>query len=426
MEPTIVACSENRQMISKLFENLGAYEIGVDVETNTANPKEPNAMRDELVGVGVAIYAPSGSPAYGYHVETFYGDVQREPWFQSLLRDMLSRASGYYAHNALYDATVLRRHGIVLPRLLGDGRIAAYLLGQPEAGLKPLLQEWFEIETQDFSELLNEYGVKRISDVPVEAVAQYCGSQDAQMCVPLAREMCAKLSPRVREVYSKVELPMVGILLDMTMKGIPFNREAAIPKLDATISAREGLDRIIAEMIRSTGFTQYEMKDGIPYRRTCPACHNGKKKRLGCTECQGAGLQPVRIVDFNPGSPKQVRAWLYDHMRFPTRRYGQGVQPWMIEKGIVAEEELIGSTDALALLQLQTQHPVIPMMLARRHFKKDEGFLKGWIAASEADGRIHAQFTNTTVASGRLSCHDPNLQQVQMKWRELFESEITA
>lgn len=415
--PAIVVCDENRDLIELLFRRaLPEYSVGVDCETNTANPKEPNAMKDTLVGVGIAFYLDD------QHVQTFYGDVLQTPWWHDLLAETLPNHP-YYAHNALYDATVLRRHGIRLGPLAGDGRIAAYLQGEPEAGLKSLLEKWLHVDTMEFWELLDAHGVKRISEVPVEAVAKYCGEQDAQLCVPLARAMAAKLPDRVRQVYEKVELPMVGILLDMTMRGIKFNREKAVPMLDGIIKAREGLDTVIASMIRATGFTQYEMKDGLPYQRTCPVCHNGKKKRIGCEQCQGEGHQAVRLVDFNPGSPDQVRAFLYEHLKLPTRRYAGNVKPWMITKGYVEVEDLKGSTDALALLQLQGAHPVIPVMLSRRHFKKDEQFVTSWIAASEEDGRIHGQMTNTVVASGRLSMHDPNLQQVTLRFRNLFEAD---
>jgi DNA polymerase I-like protein with 3'-5' exonuclease and polymerase domains len=111
-------------------------------------------------------------------------------------------------------------------------------------------------------------------------------------------------------------------------------------------------------------------------------------------------------------------------MKFPMRRYANNVQAWQIERGLVDAQKVEGSTDALALLQLQNAHPVIPMIIARRKFAKDAGFLRAWLKASEQDGRIHAQITNTTVVSGRLSMRDPNLQQVKLPHRVLFTADL--
>ncbi len=99
------------------------------------------------------------------------------------------------------------------------------------------------------------------------------------------------------------------------------------------------------------------------------------------------------------------------------------MKPWMIERGMVDVEDLEGSTDALAMLQVKDQHKSIPLMLTRNKLKKEEGFLEKWIELSEKDGRLHTTFTNTTVSTGRLSSRLPNLTQVKLDWRVLMSGD---
>lgn len=393
------------------------FEVGVDVETRPRNPKRktPDAMNDFLVGAGVSFY--EGDEL----CFTMYGLA--EPWWLQWLEQALPRAETWYAHNAIFDAQVLRRYGVKLGRDARDARIIAYLLGQPEAGLKPLLREWLGVETEDFDDVLARNYADNIAEVPLLEQADYCGAQDAELCVPLERAMrehLADTNPRAFDVYEKVERFMVPVLVDMTTAGIPFKREAAQPRWEEAVARRDGLDEVIGPMVRETGFVQFEKRGGELWHPTCKVCRNGKKKRQGCEACGGRGkLDPVE-KPFNSGSSDQVRAFLYDHLHLPETRFTGGVQPWMIEKGYVDPEELTPSTDALAMLRLKDQHPTIPLMLVRRKWKKDAEFLGKWLTLSEADGLLHTQFTNTTVASGRLSSRDPNLQQVTLRFRDLM------
>jgi DNA polymerase-1 len=125
-------------------------------------------------------------------------------------------------------------------------------------------------------------------------------------------------------------------------------------------------------------------------------------------------------MTFNPGSWQQRGRFLYDFVGIPKRRFAGNVQAWQVERGYYDEEEVAGATDALAMLQAQHLHPIIPTFLTRSKLAKDEGFLAKWWTLSEPDSRLHSEFTNTAVASGRLSSREPNIQQVTMRFRDLF------
>jgi DNA polymerase I-like protein with 3'-5' exonuclease and polymerase domains len=71
------------------------------------------------------------------------------------------------------------------------------------------------------------------------------------------------------------------------------------------------------------------------------------------------------------------------------------------------------STDEVTLLKLQHLHPFIKELLTWRDlFKQHKTYALGLLAAIAPDGRIHCSFKQTGARTGRLSCADPNLQQV--------------
>ena len=407
--------------------------VGFDVETRPLNPKAkaPNQATDILVGIGVSIYHDEPDDLHGTsHLLTVYGLVTDE-YIAALSWFLVNK--GWYAHNAMFDATVAQRYGLRLGPHRGDPRIIAYILGKPEAAAKPLFREYLGIETTDFNDLLEEHEAANISEVPLDVQADYCGIQDAEKIVLLERVMRKQMmetNPGAAGVYEKVELPMVNILIDMSHHGIKFDREAGQKRYSLVHKQRENLDDFIAVEVKAAGFIEYEKRGGKVWYPTCKGCRNGKLKRVDCQECWGAGkVQPV-AKRFNPGSWQQRGAFLYDHLSIPKRRYAGGVQPWMIEKGMVDVEDLEGSTDALAMLQVKDKHKTIPLMLVRNKLSKEEGFLSKWIELSEKDGRLHTTFTNTTVATGRLSSREPNLTQVTFNSRNLMvadeEEELVA
>lgn len=444
MKQTELGCwvfeaDENYNHVLEQFDK--GTVVGFDVETRPLNPKAkvPNQATDHLVGIGFSVYKDEPDDLKAVPLATFYGLVT-DAYIAALSWFLVNR--GWYAHNAMFDATVAQRYGLRLGPHRGDPRIIAYILGEPEAAAKPLFQQYLGIETTDFNDLLEEYGAANISEVPLMAQADYCGVQDAEKIVLLERVMrrqMMKENPGAAGVYEQVELPMVNILIDMSHHGIKFDREAGQERYALVHRQRENLDDFIAEEVRKaerpekdeaqgslelgpayTGFIEYETRNGKTWLPVCKGCHNGKKKRLTCKMCGGAGKgQPVE-KKFNPGSWQQRGRFLYNYLQIPKRRYAGSVRPWQIQRGLVDVDELEGSTDALAMLQMKGRHPVIPLMLVRNKLNKEEGFLKKWIELSEADNRLHTTFTNTTVATGRLSSREPNLTQVTLDSRVLM------
>lgn len=101
-------------------------------------------------------------------------------------------------------------------------------------------------------------------------------------------------------------------------------------------------------------------------------------------------------ADINWGSPKQLRELLFDRMGLAPTRWTNSNEP---------------STDEVALVNLN--HPIGPVLLKLRDAEKQRGtYARGLLSATRSNGRIHCSFRQTGAETGRLSCANPNLQQV--------------
>jgi len=101
---------------------------------------------------------------------------------------------------------------------------------------------------------------------------------------------------------------------------------------------------------------------------------------------------------FNPNSSLQVRDLLYKKL---------GLTPHKLtDKGSP-------STDAETLEALRGQHPIAGDIVEYRTFTKLKGtYAAGMLAHVRTDGRIHPNLKLDGARSGRLSCTDPNLQNI--------------
>ena len=103
---------------------------------------------------------------------------------------------------------------------------------------------------------------------------------------------------------------------------------------------------------------------------------------------------------FNINSPQQLGVVLFEKLGLPAGKKTQ--------KGY--------STSAEILEKLQNAHPVIPEILEYRMLAKlNSTYVEGMLPLIAPDGRIHAHFQQTVTATGRLSCTEPNLQNIPVR-----------
>ena len=108
---------------------------------------------------------------------------------------------------------------------------------------------------------------------------------------------------------------------------------------------------------------------------------------------------------FNLNSPKQLAKVLFEELGLPP----------------VKKTKTGYSTDVEVLTTLANTHPLPALILRYRElFKVKSTYVQGLLKYVGEDGRIHPTFSQTTTATGRLSCYNPNLQNVPARgeWGE--------
>ena len=124
----------------------------------------------------------------------------------------------------------------------------------------------------------------------------------------------------------------------------------------------------------------------------------------------GAELQAVagRIYkhaghEFNINSPKQLEGVLYDELKISLPRQKKTATGARTTR----EEELAKMVD---------MHPVIADVLAYRELQKLLGtYIEKMPKLIGEDGRLHTKFEQAGTTTGRMSCRDPNLQNIPIK-----------
>lgn len=106
---------------------------------------------------------------------------------------------------------------------------------------------------------------------------------------------------------------------------------------------------------------------------------------------------------FNVGSTPQLREVLFERLGLP----------------VIKRTKTGPSTDADVLEALAPKHPIVADILAYRQLTKLKGtYTDGLLPFIQPDGRIHAVFGQMVAATGRLSCKDPNLQNIPVRMEE--------
>ncbi len=117
------------------------------------------------------------------------------------------------------------------------------------------------------------------------------------------------------------------------------------------------------------------------------------KKELHVLECQ---ILELIGVDFNLNSPKQLSEILYEKLELPKNKSH--------------------STDEKSLLKILDKHPSIALILEYRELNKlFNTYTTPLLRLKDKDDKIHTTFIQTGTATGRLSSHSPNLQNIPVR-----------
>lgn len=103
---------------------------------------------------------------------------------------------------------------------------------------------------------------------------------------------------------------------------------------------------------------------------------------------------------FNINSPMQLGNVLFEDLKLP---FGKKTK-----RGY--------STNAEVLAKIKDKHPIVDYVLEYRNFTKlNSTYVEGMKPLIGKDGKIRAHFQQTVTATGRISCTEPNLQNIPIR-----------
>jgi DNA polymerase-1 len=312
-----------------------------------------NAMRAEIVGIGLGF-----EPKRAYYIPV-NGKLGLEKVVQKLKPLFENPHIGFYGHNIKYDYHILLNYGIQIATISFDTILASYVLTSHlrQHSLDHLALEIFDKVKISIQELIGK-GKNQISmkDVSIEQVCTYC-CEDVDYTVRLKETLLHRVQERnLMPLLYEIELPLLPILAHMERHGIFVD----------TLHLQD-LSKEFMHHIRHIEDEIYALAD-----------------------------EP-----FNLNSPKQLSQILFTKLGIKA--------PKKTATGL--------STNAEVLESLSQDYPIANKILEYRTLEK---LRSTYIDAlpqqvDPKDHRIHCNFNQFMTATGRLSCQDPNLQNIPVR-----------
>ncbi len=317
-----------------------------------------DALRADLVGLsfsfctGEAYFIPTRHQSS--HLDKAYVLHALTP----ILQDPLI---GKIAHHAKFDLKVMESQGIPMEGLLFDTLLASYVLNSTanRHNLEAVALRELGETGISFEALVGKgRNALPLESVPIENLTEYA-CEDADFTWQLYEKLRLKLAhtPALEQVFNELEMPLVEVLADMETFGV--------------------------------------MVDPVKLRELSARWHQ-RLTEISETIFTETGLR------FNLGSPKQLIEVLYGSLGLPVTQKTPKGEP---------------STNEAALKDLSGLHPVPKLLLEYRHLSKLKNTYTDKLPTliHPKTGRIHTQYQQAIVATGRLSSTDPNLQNIPFK-----------
>ncbi len=326
------------------------------------------AMTADLVGLSFSKTADEG-----WYVPVGHAEGEQLPLDVVLeaLRPVLeSAAVPKTAHNANFDVTALRKHGVHLSNLAFDTILAAHVAGRRATDIEALALELLNIELTPSSQLLGT-GRKRITmaEAPIDSACQYSVAH-ADAAGQLRDLLDAELAERGgKQVFDSVEMPLVPVLVRMQADGVAVD-SGHLQKMSAELELE--VERTQAEMYAVVGH------------------------------------------EFNIGSSQQLGDVLFTELRLPhTKRTQKGYST--DASSLEGIKQMIGQGKADDVDPKALE--VLDHVLEYRQVTKIKSTYVDALPSlvNPETGRIHTSFNQTGSATGRVSSNDPNVQNIPIR-----------
>lgn len=265
-------------------------------------------------------------------------------------------------HDLKHDLRLLLKDGFRVRGTESDTKLVAFLLdgSREDAKLASLSREYLGLDTISWDKLFGEKKERvAVIDAEPERVMQYA-AQFADYALRVSDALTPQLKERELDGLAKdLEFPLIEVLGHMEHRGI---------KIDKPYLAK--LEKEMAK-------------------------HIGKLEK---------SIHKLAGREFTIGSPKQLGEILFDELKLPEQRKtakGKG-----------------RSTDQATLEALSGMHKLPDKVLEWRHLTKLKStYVDQLPELADDEDRVHTTYRQT-VATGRLSSKDPNLQNIPVRTDE--------
>ena len=346
---------------------LKAQQVAYDSETDGLDTITANILGFSLCyEPGKAVYIPVARETEDLFSESV--GIPLKDALTQLLRLFQANNVTVIMHNAKFDlkvlATNIKKAGFknaelaqkILESSIYDTMIFAWLQNPERTGkngysLESLGETVLGLKGIEFSDIVQKG--QTFAEVPLEKAAPY-GAEDADFTLKLALAQQKDETAHLKDLF-KLEMSVLPVLTQMELTGIHLDT--------ATLHAYNK-----------------ELTEGIA------AAEQAIYKEVG--------------HEFNIASPKQLQTVLFE------------------ERGLKAGKKTKTgySTDTSVLEELAFEDPVPRMILDYREMAKLKStYVETLPKLVDDQGRIHTDFVQTGTATGRLSCREPNLQNIPVR-----------
>ena len=267
------------------------------------------------------------------------------------------------AQNAKFDYSVLANYGIYVQGIAYDTMLESYVLNSTERhDMDSMANRYLHLKTITYNEL-TKVDKKQITidAIEVEKTTQYA-AEDADVTLQLHQKLWPEVEKdqKLTKLFTDIEMPLAIVLADMERTGV---------------------------LIDPKQLNEYSTE---------------LNKKMLEIETE---LQFLAGEKFNPSSPKQIQAILFEKHQLPVLKKTPKGDP---------------STSEDVLSELAEQYVLPRKILLYRSLAKLKNTYtdKLPLMISPIDHRIHTNYNQIGTVTGRLSSNDPNLQNIPVRNEE--------
>lgn len=287
----------------------------------------------------------------------YYVNLSDHGFLTAFLQFLTEKKLRFVGHDLIQDYYALLCSGFDDVATAFDTAIAQYVIDPTKSNyeLKTLVFETLHYEIEDEKSVVENGGQIDLLGNSDEGYADY----GFKWCLSVSRLRATQQSQLEKEnlvqVYEKVELPLVEVLAAMEAEGFTVSKETL---------------EVFGQQL------------------------TGEIEKI---ENQ---IYVLAGTEFNIKSPAQLGEILFEKLELPAGKKSK--------RGY--------STSADVLEKIRDLHPIVDLVLEYRTLTKlNSTYVEGLKPLIGSDGKIRAHFQQTVTATGRISCTEPNLQNIPIR-----------